>query len=57
MSTILNNFFVSTDLNFFAKQAVNAADKLTECTFHILDSATTSLGRLLPNLRPLLLEM
>ena len=52
MSVNLNKFSISANFEFFAKKVVNAADKFTECTFHILDGATTSLGRLLPDLRP-----
>ncbi len=52
MSVQLNNFSISAGLNFFAKQAVHAADRLTELTFHVLDGTTTSLGRLVPDFRP-----
>ncbi len=52
MSINLEKFTNTAGLNFFAKQASHAADRLTELTFHVLDGATTSLGRLLPDLRP-----
>ncbi len=52
MSINLEKFSNTAGLNFFAKQACHAADRLTELTFHVLDGATTSLGRLLPDLRP-----
>jgi len=52
MSVNLNNLSITAGAQFFAKQVVNVADKLTEFTFHVLDGATTSLGHLLPDLRP-----
>jgi len=52
MSVNLNNLSITAGTQFFAKQVINAADRLTEFTFHVLDGATASLGRLLPDLRP-----
>jgi len=52
MTVTLNKFSISAGLNFFASQAAHTANRLTEFTFHILDGATTSLGHLLPELRP-----
>jgi len=53
MSVYLNNFSISAGFDFFAKRAIHVADRLTEITFHILDGATASFGRLLPDLRPI----
>jgi len=52
MTVTLNKFSISDGFGFFASQAAHAANRLTEFTFHLLDGTTTSLGRLLPELRP-----